>query len=85
MDFFGTKFHTYLSAFRPGYGCQSTLLRIIKDWKQALDDNILKRKRKATLSKMISPSFCYIKKQLAIIKSLSTVICLAYNTKTRPL
>ena len=39
MDFFETKFHTYLSAFRPGYGCQSTLLRIIEDWKQALDDN----------------------------------------------
>ena len=39
MNFFETKFHTYLSAFRPGYGCQSTLLRIIEDWKQALDDN----------------------------------------------
>ena len=23
MNFFETKFHTYLSAFRPGYGCQS--------------------------------------------------------------
>ena len=39
MNFFETKFHTYLSAFRPGYGCQSTLLRIIEDWKQALDEN----------------------------------------------
>ena len=39
LDFFETKFHTNLSAFRPGYGCQSTLLRIIEDWKQALDDN----------------------------------------------
>ena len=39
MYFFETKFHTYLSAFRPGYGCQSTLLRIIEDWKQALDVN----------------------------------------------
>ena len=35
MGFFETKFHTYLSAFRPGYGCQSTLLRIIEDWTQA--------------------------------------------------
>ena len=39
MDFFETKYPTYLSGFRPGYGCQSTLLRIIEDWKQALDDN----------------------------------------------
>ena len=39
MNLFETKFHTYLSAFRPGYGCQSTLLRIMEDWKQALDDN----------------------------------------------
>ena len=39
MDFFETKFHTYLTAFKPGYGCQSTLLRIIEDLKQTLDDN----------------------------------------------
>ena len=39
MNFFETKFHTYLSAFRPGNGCQSSPLRIIEDWKQALDDN----------------------------------------------
>ena len=32
-------FNVYLSAFRPGYGCQSTLPRITEDWKQALDDN----------------------------------------------
>ena len=34
--FFSQHFNTYLSAFRPEYGCQSTLLRIIEDWKQAL-------------------------------------------------
>ena len=39
MDFFETKIHTYLLDFRPGHGCQSTVLRIIEDWKQALDDN----------------------------------------------
>ena len=38
-SFFSQHFNTYLSAFRPGYGCQSTLLRIIEDWKQALDEN----------------------------------------------
>ena len=38
-SFFSQHFNTYLSAFRPGYGCQSTLLRIIVDLKQALDEN----------------------------------------------
>ena len=32
-------YNVYLSAFRPGYGCQSTLLRITEDWKQAFDEN----------------------------------------------
>ncbi|KAK3093996.1 hypothetical protein FSP39_022688 [Pinctada imbricata] len=27
------------SAFRPGFGCQSTLLRVVEDWKQALDQH----------------------------------------------
>ena len=39
MDFFESKFHTYFLAFRPGYGCKSTLFRILQDWKQALDYN----------------------------------------------
>ena len=38
-DFFNHHFNTYLSAFRPGYGCQSTLLKVVEDWKQALDEN----------------------------------------------
>jgi hypothetical protein len=28
-----------LSAFRKGCGCQTTLLKIIEDWKKALDQN----------------------------------------------
>jgi hypothetical protein len=32
-------FHPSLSAFRSGYGCQTTLLKIIEDWKKALDEN----------------------------------------------
>ena len=38
-EYFSQHFNVYLSAFRPGYGCQSTLLRVIEDWKQALDNN----------------------------------------------
>ena len=38
-SYFSQNFNVYLYAFRPGYGCQSTLLRITEDWKQALDEN----------------------------------------------
>ena len=36
---FENIFHNYLAAFRPGYGCQTTLLRLVEDWKMALDRN----------------------------------------------
>ena len=39
LDHFNTIFHDYLAAFRPGYGCQTTLLRLVEDWKMALDKN----------------------------------------------
>lgn len=32
-------FNPFLAAFRSGFGCQSTLLRVIEDWKYALDKN----------------------------------------------
>lgn len=38
-EFFDAIFHPLLSAFRSGYGCQTALLKIIEDWKKALDDN----------------------------------------------
>jgi hypothetical protein len=38
-EFFNSHFHNLLSAFRKGYGCQTTLLKIIEDWKKALDQN----------------------------------------------
>ena len=39
MIFFDKVFHPSLSAFRSGYGCQTALLKIIEDWKKALDEN----------------------------------------------
>ena len=39
MTFFDKVFHPSLSAFRSGYGCQIALLKIIEDWKKALDEN----------------------------------------------
>ena len=38
-EYFNHHFDIFLSAFRAQYGCQSTLLRVIEDWKQALDQN----------------------------------------------
>ena len=37
--FFKNVFNPFLAAFRSGFGCESTLLRVIEDWKQALDKN----------------------------------------------
>ena len=30
-------FNPFLAAFRKGYGCQTTLLRLLEDWRSALD------------------------------------------------
>ena len=38
-EHFNTIFNPFLAAFRAGYGCQTTLLRVIEDWKEALDEN----------------------------------------------
>ena len=38
-EYFNHHFDIFLSAFRAQYGCQSTFLRVIEDWKQALDQN----------------------------------------------
>ena len=37
---FENIFNPFLAAFRPTFGCQSTLLRLVEDWKKALDDNL---------------------------------------------
>ena len=39
MNHFNNIFNPLLSAFRPGYGCNTTLLKIIEDWKASLDKN----------------------------------------------
>ncbi len=38
-DFFENIFNPYLCAFRRGHGCQTTLLRLLEDWRTALDKN----------------------------------------------
>ena len=39
-EYFSHNFHNFLSAFRPSYGYQTTLLRIVEDWKEALDKDV---------------------------------------------
>ena len=36
-EHFDKLFHNHLAAFRRGYGCQTTLLRLAEDWKKQLD------------------------------------------------
>ena len=36
---FDNIFDPYLAAFRKGFGCQTTLLRLLEDWKKALDSH----------------------------------------------
>ena len=37
---FENIFNPFLAALRLTFGCQSTLLRLVEDWKKALDDNL---------------------------------------------
>jgi retron-type reverse transcriptase len=37
--YFENIFQPFLSAFRPGFGCNTALLKIIEDWKKAIDCN----------------------------------------------
>ena len=38
LFYFEERFSKFLSGLRKGYGCQSTLLRMMEDWKSSLDD-----------------------------------------------
>ena len=39
VEFFNNIFHDLLCSFRKGRDCQTILLRLIEDWKSALDKN----------------------------------------------
>jgi hypothetical protein len=40
-DYFNSVYHPYLCAFRRGHGCQTILLKLIKDWRTAQDKIII--------------------------------------------
>ena len=62
--FFNNHFHDMLSAFRPGYGCQSVLLKIVEDWKMALDS----KKYTAAILMDLSKAFDCIPHDLILAK-----------------
>ena len=53
-----------LSAFRSGFGCQTALLKIVEDWKRALDDN----KYIAAISMDLSKAFDCLPHNLLLLK-----------------
>ena len=64
IEFFDLHFNPYLSAFRPGFGCQSVLLRILEDWRKALDDNLYV----ATVLMDLSKAFDCLPHDLLLLK-----------------
>ena len=40
-DFFENIFSPFLSAFTKGYSCQSTLIKLVEDWKKALNNELV--------------------------------------------
>ena len=64
VEFFDSHFHTSLSAFRKGYGCQTALLKVIEDWKKALDQN----KYVAAILMDLSKAFGCLPHDLLILK-----------------
>ena len=61
--YFSKNFHPYLSAFCSGYECQTALLKINEDWKNALDQHKFAAAILMDLSKAfdMSPMTSYFK------------------------
>ena len=38
-EYLDSSFNPFLASFRKGFGCQSTLLRLLEDWRKALDNH----------------------------------------------
>ena len=64
VEFFNHHFNDYLSAFRPGYGCQTVLLKVVEDWKRVLDEN----KYIAAILMDLSKAFDCIPHDLLLLK-----------------
>jgi hypothetical protein len=62
--YFENIFQPFLSAFRPGFGCNTALLKIIEDWKKAIDCN----QYTAAVLMNLSKAFNYLPHDLLILK-----------------
>ena len=58
------RFHPFLAAFQKSFGCHSALLRLLCDWRKALD----KRERIAAILMDLSKTFDWLPNQLFIAK-----------------
>ena len=63
-EFFDNIFSPFLAAFRKGFGCQTTLLRLIEDWKTSLDQH----KSVAAILKNLSKAFDCLPHDLLLAK-----------------
>ena len=63
-DYFDNIFSEYLSGFRKGYGCHHVLMRMIENWKNALDN----KKVIAALSMDLSKAFDCLQHDLIMAK-----------------
>jgi hypothetical protein len=63
-QYFENIFHPFLSAFIPGFGCNTAPLKIIEDWKKAIDCN----QYTAAVLVDLSKAFDCLPKDLLILK-----------------
>ncbi|KAK3090925.1 hypothetical protein FSP39_015749 [Pinctada imbricata] len=64
-SFFENIFSPFLAAFRRGFGCQTTLLRLVEDWKLTLDQH----KCVAAILMDLSKAFDCLPHRLLLAKS----------------
>ena len=73
-DYFDKIFNTFLCAFRRGHGCQTTLLGLLEDWREALDKNQYVAAVLMDLSKEFSLLKSYLSNRKKQIK-INRVLC----------
>jgi hypothetical protein len=76
-------FDHFLCAFRKGHGCQTTLLRLLEDWKQALDCNEYIVSILMDLSKAFDCGFACMQLKLNQFMSILLSCCKTFTTSSK--